>query len=218
LLIAANANVNSSKPDGSTSLFHVCQNGHLDIVKLLVLCNANINIPDTDGKTPLYIATLRAHFEVVKFLLTSHANVNASTKEGKTPLYIAANRANLELVKLLLAHNANVNAITSDGLTAIDTAAKYGYPDVIQALEGANAKVENRVIPKQVIIRRLGKTKGGEVCAANSIEELLLKGGKMLDINAKAIRNDKDAHIRDLSLMSNGQVVFLTTSEEEKEL
>jgi hypothetical protein len=67
-------------------------------------------------------------------------------------------------------------------------------------------------------VRKLGKQRGGDqIKLPSTIEELLDVGGKALGIQAKAVRNDQEAHISDITLIFDGQILFLTTEKEEEQ-
>ena len=61
---------------GKTPLIHACQQGHIDVVKLLVEYGVNIEDPDNDGFTPMYYAILHNYNNIVKVLLEHGASMN----------------------------------------------------------------------------------------------------------------------------------------------
>ena len=46
-----------------------CQNGHLDIVRLLVELGAGVNYANRNGYTPCYIACENGHLEIIQLLV-----------------------------------------------------------------------------------------------------------------------------------------------------
>lgn len=77
------------KDDGTSSLYIACNNGHLEVVRLLVYLQADIEIQTLDGSTPLLISCLKGHTDIVRHLLDSNANINTPRYSGATPLYVA---------------------------------------------------------------------------------------------------------------------------------
>lgn len=59
--------------DGETPLLKACQNGHLEIIKLLLENGAEVNKAKRNGATPLFAANSGGHNEVVEFLLSAGA-------------------------------------------------------------------------------------------------------------------------------------------------
>ena len=62
-------NLNFVDRDGQTPLHRSCQNGNLNIVKLLVQNGSSQNIKNKDGWFPIHIATYFGHFDIVMFLI-----------------------------------------------------------------------------------------------------------------------------------------------------
>ena len=59
---------------GRSGLSWACEEGHLEIVRLLVELGADINQTDKCGYTPCYYACWKGHLEVVWLLLDRGAN------------------------------------------------------------------------------------------------------------------------------------------------
>jgi len=75
------------------------------------------------------------------------------------------------------------------------------------------------LVNKQVIVRRLGKKRGGEeLQLPATLDELLQIGGKLLAIDAvKVRRSTTESSINDINTISDKEIVFLTTKAEEEE-
>jgi len=85
----ANAAVSQADEDGFTPLYIACQNGHLEIVRLLLEASAAINRAPQHGATPLYMACGKGHLDIVRLLLEASASINQAQENGATPLYVA---------------------------------------------------------------------------------------------------------------------------------
>jgi len=73
--------------------------------------------------------------------------------------------------------------------------------------------------PSTVIVRKYGKTKGGtRILLPTSLQDLLEIGGKELGIKAVAVRDttQDEAQIKDLDILTDQQVVYLTTADDEE--
>ena len=70
-------------------LWHACQLGQPQCVRLLLAARAAIDQPDIDGDMPLYIACRYGHGECTQLLLAARAAVDQPDIDGATPLYAA---------------------------------------------------------------------------------------------------------------------------------
>jgi ankyrin repeat protein len=125
--------------DGTTALYMACQEGHLDVVKLLLGCQRHVdpNLASTlDGSTPLHVATQKGHLEIVELLLIHGAQVNRRKHgEGATALYLASQSGNIEVIKTLIKYGADPNlGKTSDGATPLYIATQNGYTEIVEFL------------------------------------------------------------------------------------
>jgi ankyrin repeat protein len=53
-----------------------CQNGHINIIKLLINKGIDINIKNNDGLAGLYSACKNGHIDIVKLLIDKGADIN----------------------------------------------------------------------------------------------------------------------------------------------
>lgn len=88
LLLDAGAVVNVSDKYGTTPFMLACQNGHLDVVRLLIK-DVSFDACDNQGCTPIFHAIENNHPEIVKFLCESGANATVANKKGYTPRQVA---------------------------------------------------------------------------------------------------------------------------------
>ncbi|EOD06912.1 hypothetical protein EMIHUDRAFT_359327 [Emiliania huxleyi CCMP1516] len=89
-----------------------CQNGHLEVARLLLEAGGAVNQAKEDGATPLYIACERGQLECVQLLLEAGAADNEADEDGATPLFIASLNGHLECVRLLLEARAAIRGWT----------------------------------------------------------------------------------------------------------
>jgi ankyrin repeat protein len=144
------ADVNTSQPDGMTSLHWASQKGDVELAKTLLYAGANVKATTrVGGYTPLLIASKIGNAPMIETLAAGGADANAATTSGTTALMFASQAGNPEAVKVLIAHGANVNAKEKvKGETAITFAAAYGRADVIRVLaaHGADPNVTTSVM------------------------------------------------------------------------
>jgi len=144
------ADVNTSQPDGMTSLHWAAQKGDIELAKTLLYAGANLKATTRiGGYTPLLIASRIGNAAMIETLASGGADANAATTSGTTALMFASQAGNADAVSALITHGANVNAKEKvKGETALAFAAAYGRADVIRVLtaHGADTKVTTSVM------------------------------------------------------------------------
>ncbi|ORX76249.1 ankyrin, partial [Anaeromyces robustus] len=60
---------------GRTALHYVCENGNIEIVKLLLDKGSPINIHDNKYFTPLHLASFNGFYDITKLLLENGASL-----------------------------------------------------------------------------------------------------------------------------------------------
>lgn len=116
---------------------HACDNGNLNIVKLLLAGGADVNLDtSTNGYTPIHRAARHDWVELVKLLAAKGADKNCTTTDDRrTPLYEAAKSGAKKAVKLLLEMGADAELIdTNEGFTPLQRAASEGYIGVVRII------------------------------------------------------------------------------------
>jgi len=102
LLMEFSAFVNQRTKHGKTALYHACERGKIDCVKLLLNFGANPNLLDVDRCSPLHMATFQNHIDIVKLLLDFNAEKDAINIFGESAKGIALKQHNMMIIKLLL--------------------------------------------------------------------------------------------------------------------
>lgn len=176
LLIKNAADVNQAikvEPGNSTPIEMPCQEGYLDIVKLLVENGADVNFKGYRDFTPIRVAARNGHLEIVQYLAHHGAEIDIKAMDGATPLEHAASKGHFEIVKFLIENGANVNNKDIDGDFSLGEAAKLGYLDIIQLLieNGADLNLKNK---EKKNAYNLAKDRGQKK-AADLIEKYMKK-------------------------------------------
>ena len=93
LLLDKGADVNNqARNDGTTALYLVCQNGHVDTARLLLEHGAAFDRADLRGTTPLAIAKRNGHTAIVELI-----------EDHMYPLHAAARTGDVDALERLLA-------------------------------------------------------------------------------------------------------------------
>src|SRR5690606_33138000 len=71
-----------------------CENGHLEIVRLLISLNSNIH---ADNESALRLASENGHLEIVRLLISLNSNIHA---DNESALLYATQNGHLEVVQL----------------------------------------------------------------------------------------------------------------------
>ncbi len=126
-LLNDGAEINSTLPDGTTSLMTAAENGHNEIVLELIKLGVDVNQRKQDSFSAFLIACFLGHDDVVKTLAKHGADVNAAyeigSSQGKsgnqTALTVAAARGNCPMCALLLKLGADLNIVSDSGYTPL---------------------------------------------------------------------------------------------------
>ncbi|MCC8377501.1 MAG: ankyrin repeat domain-containing protein [Rickettsia endosymbiont of Graphium doson] len=135
LLLEKGANPDVINPKTKSSiLYNACNEGDLNIIKLLLKHKANPNLTTFNGTTPLMAACEKGDLEIAALLLKNGADINKSNNNGDNALFLACKNGNLELVKMLVENGVDLKK-GSRGMIASSIAKKNGYEKVGAFLE-----------------------------------------------------------------------------------
>ena len=141
-LVAKKADVNATRPDGTTALLWAAHWNDLQMVDLLLRAGAQVNAADDHGVTALGRAALNGSLPAVERLLAAGADPNLAQANGVTPLMTAADIGSADIVTALLARGASVNvAAVETRTTALMWAVANGHHEVARVLIEAHADV-----------------------------------------------------------------------------
>ncbi|XP_048249888.1 uncharacterized protein LOC124128376 [Haliotis rufescens] len=123
-----------------TPLFVACENGHIDIVRLLIEKGADVTAAAKDGCTPLHCACKNGHIDIVRLLIEKGADV--SDAACYTPLQCACKNGHIDIVRLLIEKGADVSAAAAaDVYTPLHCACEDGHIDIVRLLIEKGADV-----------------------------------------------------------------------------
>ena len=142
---AIQADVNSTQPDGTTTLMLAVERHDLETAERLIRAKADVNAANEYGATALSVASASGNTALIKLLLDSKADPNAPLLSGETPLMTAVNNGDLNAARLLIERGANVNLKEHKGAqTALMWAAANKSPELVKLLVGQGADVRAR--------------------------------------------------------------------------
>jgi ankyrin repeat protein/N-acetylneuraminic acid mutarotase len=147
LLLAHQADVNATNPDGWSSLQEAAAYGLKPIAELLLKGGATVDARNKYGDTPLQIAVRQSQRELVELLLAHQADANATFPDGSTPLHDVAQRGgprDKAIAELLLKTGADVNARNQTGDTPLHLAVITRQPALAELLLANKADPNER--------------------------------------------------------------------------
>ncbi len=178
-LLKAGAPAGFRDVDDRTPFMWACEEGRIEVMKLLAKTGADVNQTARDGSNRPCPGIPLGSFRVVRLLLERGANVRAREGLlGATALIFACLAGHLEIARDLLHHGAEINARTNDGRTALLEASFAGHRKIVQMLldRGAHVNVRNAHWTTPLI--------AASITGEPEIVEILLENGaKVTDRN-----------------------------------
>lgn len=113
-ILSEGLDVNQFNSRGVSPLMVACQNGRLDMIRLLLNGDAKVDLQNRKGWSVLMKAIDRNrvgsnHIEVVKLLLEYDPNLELKTTMGLSALTIAYNKRDMKMIELLVQKGVQVN-------------------------------------------------------------------------------------------------------------
>ncbi|KAF5252683.1 hypothetical protein FANTH_2310 [Fusarium anthophilum] len=145
VLLAYQADPDTTDKDGRTPLSWAARNGHETVVRVLLERTSYVG-PEKDAMTPLSWASRNGHDPVVRLLLEHGSDPNVVDNNGWTSLGWATKNGHLATVVLLLQKNAKLEKRNKAGRTALNLAARGGNEALMRLLlkSGADAKAADK--------------------------------------------------------------------------
>jgi ankyrin repeat protein len=154
-LIAAGSRVEyATRKDGLTALLAACEQGHVDVVRILLRAGADPNqaLTNESAYSPLIQASIRGFVQIVDELISAGANVNYATPTGNiekgfipgtTALLVACEQGHVDVVRILLRAGADPNqAFTDESADSpLMQASVRGFVQIVDELISAGANV-----------------------------------------------------------------------------
>ena len=93
-----------------TAMHCACENGFIDIVRLLMEHGAKLKVKDSQNNTPLILACANGNLDIVSLIL-SKSTKDAKDKQNQTALHHAIIGHHLEVIKLLIENGVKTNIL-----------------------------------------------------------------------------------------------------------
>ncbi|XP_063406049.1 uncharacterized protein LOC134690009 [Mytilus trossulus] len=138
--------INMQRENGTTSLYIACENGHLELLKMLLRYGADATIKKNTDDSPLSVACENGHTTIVNEILRiTDVDKDYQNKNGYSPLYFACQNGHAQIVQNLLIHKANINLCTKLDVSPLFIACEKGYLSIVKNLlsYGANINRQN---------------------------------------------------------------------------
>jgi ankyrin repeat protein len=140
-LIAAGADPNAKRPDGSSALAWAVDHQNLESVKLLLAAKADANLVDQDGIAPLAVACERGDPAIVTALIDAKAKADNARPDSIPAIALCAANSTPVTIERLVAAGADANAASAQGQTPLMFAAAVGNIPNLEALVKAGGKI-----------------------------------------------------------------------------
>ena len=119
LLLEHKANVNLTTKEAGSPLSQACDEGFVEVARLLIAAGARVNYKDPSTlESALHLAAEHGNLALVKLLVDSHAELNGWDEEGRTPLTRAIRKRRNDVVAYLRSVGAKEKSADSGSESA----------------------------------------------------------------------------------------------------
>ena len=131
-------NLDSADNKGKTALFHACEFGNLNSVKLLIKSGSDINKRDIFGKTILMYAVESENLELIKYLIEDiEVDINEKDDWGQNAIFFATK---INIARYLIYKDIDYLEPNSIGLKAYEVLRYNGYNNLSTYLKKLEKK------------------------------------------------------------------------------
>ncbi|XP_076466512.1 transient receptor potential cation channel subfamily A member 1 homolog [Babylonia areolata] len=135
--------INVSDQYDATPLHVACQNGYLDIVRVLIRHEANIACKNEEEQTPIHLAAKYGRTSIVREIVgRDKSTLNDEDEDSNTALHLAAEFGHTRVAEILLELGADVSARNYNQWTPLDLAASKGWTKTCSVLLNNDAHVD----------------------------------------------------------------------------
>ncbi|VDH89240.1 CDK inhibitor PHO81 [Mytilus galloprovincialis] len=137
--------INMRRQNGTTSLYVACENGHLQLLKMLLTYGADATLKKKSDDSPLSVACDNGHTNIVNEILeNTDVDKDYQNKNGFSPLYFACQNGHDKIVQILLKYNVNINLCSKLGVLPLFVACEKGYLSIVKNLLSYGADVNGQ--------------------------------------------------------------------------
>ena len=131
-------NLDSADNKGKTALFHACEFGNLNSVKILIKSGSDINKRDIFGKTILMYAVESENLELIKYLIEDiEVDINEKDDWGQNAIFFATK---INIARYLIYKDIDYSEPNSIGLKAYEVLRYNGYNNLSTYLKKLEKK------------------------------------------------------------------------------
>jgi len=175
--------------DKNKTACHIaCENGNLELVKLLIKNGCNLEAQDCEEMTPFFYALSNENLELIEFLISLGVNVEHGDCQYRTPFYWASSTCSLSIVKYLYSKGCKIDTVSKMNRSPLSKAAYTGRSEIVEFIVSCpeaqinEAGERGRTALQMAVWGRAGGRQGkkvGHMDAADSpeIAKILLKNG-----------------------------------------
>lgn len=131
-------NLDSADNKGKTALFHACEFGNLNSVRILIKSGSDINKRDIFGKTILMYAVESENLELIKYLIEDiEVDINEKDDWGQNAIFFATK---INIARYLIYRDIDYSEPNSIGLKAYEVLRYNGYNNLSTYLKKLEKK------------------------------------------------------------------------------
>ena len=131
-------NLDSADNKGKTALFHACEFGNLNSVRILIKSGSDINKRDIFGKTILMYAVESENLELIKYLIEDiGVDINEKDDWGQNAIFFATK---INIARYLIYRDIDYLEPNSIGLKAYEVLRYNGYNNLSTYLKKLEKK------------------------------------------------------------------------------
>ena len=131
-------NLDSADNKGKTALFHACEVGNLNSVRILIKNGSDINKRDIFGKTILMYAVESENLELIKYLIEDiEVDINEKDDWGQNAIFFATK---INIARYLIYKDIDYSEPNSIGLKAYEVLRYNGYNNLSTYLKKLEKK------------------------------------------------------------------------------
>ena len=131
-------NLDSADNKGKTALFHACEFGNFNSVRILIKSGSDINKRDIFGKTILMYAVESENLELIKYLIEDiEVDINEKDDWGQNAIFFATK---INIARYLIYKDIDYSEPNSIGLKAYEVLRYNGYNNLSTYLKKLEKK------------------------------------------------------------------------------
>ena len=131
-------NLDSADNKGKTALFHACEFGNLNSVRILIKSGSDINKRDIFGKSILMYAVESENLELIKYLIEDiEVDINEKDDWGQNAIFFATK---INIARYLIYKDIDYSEPNSIGLKAYEVLRYNGYNNLSTYLKKLEKK------------------------------------------------------------------------------